>query len=410
MTMARKRVLILTLSFGTGHVVASAAIAQATRQLDGAAEVRTIDCIQFSTWWFRAAYVWPYWMMIRFAPWLWIRLFRARQTGMHQQTAPAWLFRLGCRRVFQQIREWKPDVLVATEVGACEIASLAKRHQGLCTPLCAVATDHESEPVWVKEEVDQYFVPTPRVAEQLNRWGVDRQRISVSGIPVHSKFFRGAASGVIREKFGFPNDRPLVLIMGGGMGPLRMDQIVGELSTLPRALSIVAVAGLNTKMQKRLEQMKPQMPSDKSLAIYGWVENVDELMRAADVLVTKPGGITLTEASSVGVPMVCVNPIPGPEQVHCRLIEEEELGAVARGLDEVCAKVAAILDRGKPRASRPFPGWLRRDAAEQIARSALQGFSSTRTQEGNAYHTLPADSGAVPGREARVLLQSFETE
>jgi processive 1,2-diacylglycerol beta-glucosyltransferase len=408
--MARKRILILTLSIGTGHVVASAAVSQAIRQLDRAAEVRTIDCVELGTWWFRAGYVWPYWMMIRFAPWLWIRLFRARQVRMHQQTAPAWLFRLGCRRVFQQIRAWKPDVLVATEVGACEIASLAKRYQRLSTPLLAVATDHESEPVWLKEEVDQYFVPTPRVAEQLNRWGVDRKRISVSGIPVHSKFLRGAASGVLREKFGFPNDRPLVLIMGGGMGPLRMDQIVRELSTLPRALSIVAVAGLNVKMQKRLGQMKSQMPSDKALTICGWVENVDELMRAADVLVTKPGGITLTEASSVGVPMVCVNPIPGPEQTHCRLIEQEKLGVVARNMDEVNAKVAEILDGGKRRASRPFPAWLRRNAAEQIAMSVLEGVSRPGLQEGYAYRIPPSGPVAVPGKKARVLLESLETE
>ncbi|MBZ5535032.1 MAG: glycosyltransferase [Acidobacteriia bacterium] len=408
--MSRKRILILTLSFGTGHVVASAAISQAIRQLDGAAEVRTIDCIQLGTWWFRAAYVWPYWMMIRFAPSLWIRLFKARQSRMHRQTVPAWLFRLGCYRVFRQIRAWNPDILVATEVGACEIASLAKRHQGLSTPLFAVATDHESEPVWLKEEVDQYFVPTPRVAEQLSRWGVDRTRITVSGIPVHRKFFTGASSEVVREKLGFPNDRPLVLIMGGGMGPLRMDQIVRELSTLPRALTIVAVAGLNAKIQKRLEQVRSQMPSDKSLTIYGWVENVDELMRAADVLVTKPGGITLTEASSLGVPMVCVNPIPGPEQTHCRLIEQEKLGVVARSMDEVCAKVAEIIDGAKPGTSWPLPEWLKRDAAEQIAMSALEGVLLSRTQEGIAYRTLPAGPGAVPGREARVLLQSLETE
>ncbi|MBZ5552257.1 MAG: glycosyltransferase [Acidobacteriia bacterium] len=408
--MARKRILILTLSFGTGHVVASEAIAQAIRLLDRAAEVRTIDCIQLATWWFRAAYVWTYWMMIRFAPSLWIRLFRARQTRMHQQTAPGWIFRLGCRRVFQQIRAWKPDVLVATEVGACEIASLAKRHQGLTIPLLAVATDHESEPVWLKEEVDQYFVPTPGVAEQLNRWGVDRQKISVSGIPVHSKFFRGTADGEIRDKLKFPNDRPLVLIMGGGMGPLRMDQIVRELSTLPRALSFVAVTGLNAKMQKRLGQLKSQMPPDKSLTIHGWVENVDELMRAADVLVTKPGGITLTEACSVGVPMVCVNPIPGPEQTHCRLIEEEHLGVVARSVNEVCAKVEEIIDGGKPWASRPSPGWLKRDAAKQIAGSALEGVWPPRTQEGNVYYAPPAGPGAVPGKKAPVLLQPLETE
>jgi processive 1,2-diacylglycerol beta-glucosyltransferase len=408
--MAHKRILILTLSFGTGHVVASATISQAIQKIDRTAEVRTIDCIQLGSWWFRATYVWSYWMMIRFVPSLWARLFKARQTQRHRQTAPDWFFRLACRRVFREIREWRPDVLVATEVGACEIASLAKRAHSVSARLLAVATDHESEPVWLKKEVDHYFVPTPRVAEQLHRWGADRQKISVSGIPVHPKFFSRPPSRATKMKLGFHADRPLVLIMGGGMGPLRMDQIVSQLSTLPLALSLVAVTGLNAGLQKRLERLRLQMPPDKPLTVCGWVENVEEWMGAADVLVTKPGGITLTEASSAGVPMVCVNPLPGPEQIHCRLIEREKLGVLARSIEEVAAKVAEIINAGKPGMSRPIPEWLRRDAAEQIALSALQDTFPPHDTEGNVFEAQRAGRDAGQPEKDPMLVESFETE
>jgi processive 1,2-diacylglycerol beta-glucosyltransferase len=369
--MTRKRILILTLSFGSGHVVASAAIEEALRAFDSAAEVKVLDCIERGSWWFRALYVWPYWLMIRHAPWLWARLFRTRHEKQHRQTAPRWLFRWGCRQVFREIRQWQPEVLVATEVGACEIASLAKKRGWTQAPLVAVSTDHESEPAWVTGAVDQYFVSTEEVAAKLRRWGVDRRRIVTSGIPVLRKFHekgRGAAS---KEKLGLAVDRPMVLVMGGGMGPLPMDQIVSELARLPMPLSIVAVAGLNSRMKKKLERSRRQMPFDKSLEVYGWMDCVDELMRAADVLVTKPGGLTLTEAASVGTPMVCVNPIPGPEERHCELIERENLGVVARSIEEVSSHVARWVKVSHP-APRCAPEWLRRDSAQQIAAAVLE--------------------------------------
>lgn len=392
--MKRKRILILTLSFGAGHVMASAAITEAIRLIDSGAEVRTIDCLQLSSWGFRAAYAWPYWMMIRFAPSLWARLFQTRHTGRHDQTAPEWLFRLGCRRVFQELREWQPDVILATEVGACEIASLARRSGVTSAPILAVTTDHESEPVWAKEEVDQYFVPTLAAGEQLIQWGVSKKKIVVSGIPVLRKFHSGASSREIRERLRFSTDRPLVLVMGGGMGPLRMDDISRQLIKVPGAFSIVAVTGKNLKLRKRVERLRGEMPAGKSLTVFGWVENVDELMRAADVLVTKPGGLTLTEAASVGVPMVCVNPIPGPEEAHCRLVEEEKLGLVARRIDEVSARVTEIIAAAGPARRWPVPDWLRRDAAEQIARSALQGAFMVSSLEDVSFQAQRARPGA----------------
>lgn len=370
--MTGKRVLILTLSFGTGHVMASSAIAEAARDIHPQSEVRIMDCIEAGTAWFRAAYVWPYWMMLRFAPFLWARLFEARQKRQHQQTAPPWLFRWGCWRVFRVIRQWQPEVIVATEVGACEIAVLAKKRRWTRAPIVAVATDHESEPVWVKRDVDRYCVPTPAAAEQLIRWGARRERIVMTGIPVSKRFHSQASAEAMKRRLGLPTDRPMVLVMGGGMGPLRMDQIVRELaSSLRPTVSIVVITGLNERMRRRVNKMRSTISPDNSVAVHGWVENVNEWMQAADVLVTKPGGLSLTEAATVGLPMVCVNPIPGPEENHCRFIEREGLGVVARSMEEVSAKVKTLLAARATATSRPTPAWLKRDAAEQIARLAI---------------------------------------
>lgn len=408
--MANKRILVLTLSFGTGHVMASVAIDEAIRKIDPKAEVRLLDCLRFSSAWFRALYVWPYWMMIRFAPSLWARLFKARHTQQHRQTAPHWLFRWGCRQVFDEIKRWQPDVLVATEVGACEMAAMAKRRHITPAPLLAVMTDYESEPVWMQPEVNQFFVPTVEVAGQLAQWGVDRRQIVVSGIPLLSRFHRVERSHEDKERLGLLLDRPMVLVMGGGMGPLRMDQIVRELTGLPQPLSIVAVAGRNLKMQEKLELLRAQSNSKNSLVVYGWVDHVDELMRAADVLVTKPGGLTFTEAASLGVFLVCINPIPGPEEIHCRLIEREKLGVVVESIAEVGVKVAQVINTAPSKSARPAPGWLKRDAAERIAMSALENaiwLLACRENKVESHSSLPS---TVPLESEQLLLKSYESE
>lgn len=401
--MLRKRILILTLSFGAGHVMASEAIAESLRRLDRDAEVRVLDCIRLSSLAFRWLYVWPYWMMIRYAPSLWGRLFRARQEKQHQQTAPMWLFRWGCRRVFEEIKMWRPEVIVATEVGACEIASIAIRRGLSQATLLAVATDHEFEPVWVRPEVDRHFVPTTTVAQQLAGWGVEAARIEVSGIPVLEKFHHRCSAASAKERLQLPADCPMILVMGGGMGPLRMDQIVRALTTLPGPLSIVAIAGWNSKMRRRLERMRPAMPSNTALKVFGWTDGVDQLMRAADVLVTKPGGMTLTEAACVGLPMVCVNPIPGPEEVHCRLIEREQLGAVARSIQEIPRLVENHLHAGR----KQTPEWLIHDAADRIAACALEKAAPLRLTH-VASETAPQ---AIPRRDPlHADSHAYETE
>jgi len=121
------RVLVLTLSFGSGHVRAAEAVARELARQAPGADVRVVDALADSRALFRACYVWPYWVMVRRAPALWERFFNARVARMDEHTAPAWALRWGCPRVFKSIAEFEPDVIVAAEVAACELAVLARR-------------------------------------------------------------------------------------------------------------------------------------------------------------------------------------------------------------------------------------------------------------------------------------------
>ncbi len=180
------RILVLTLSFGSGHLRASQAIAKELKRIAPRADVRVVDALAECRLWFRACYEWPYWFMLRYAPALWDRLNRARLEDKHDRTAPQWAFRLGCPKVFDAIEKFKPDVIVAGEVAACEMAVIGRQMGITQAPIVNVITDYEAEPIWVKREVDAYFVPDENVRAEMIDWGAPADRISISGIELES--------------------------------------------------------------------------------------------------------------------------------------------------------------------------------------------------------------------------------
>jgi processive 1,2-diacylglycerol beta-glucosyltransferase len=322
-----RRILVLTLSFGSGHVRAAQAVARELRRREPDADVRVCDALEGSRLLFRAFYVWPYWAMVRYIPSVWGRFFAARVARGDSATAPSWAFRRGCAHVFQLIEEFSPEVVVACEVAACELAALAKREGLTRARLVNVITDHEAEPVWVKPEVDAYAVADECVREQLRAWGAPPERVTVCGIPVDEAFRTRHDAEETRRRHGINDSAPLVLLMGGGMGPTRMDRVAASLCRAGVPLHIVAVTGRDARARRRLGRLKAEPPA--TLRVLGWAEDVAALMQAAAVLVTKPGGLTTAEAALSSLPSVFFDAIHGPEQRNAARFTEAGAAIIA---------------------------------------------------------------------------------
>jgi processive 1,2-diacylglycerol beta-glucosyltransferase len=370
------RVLVLTLSFGSGHGRAATAVAAKLRALSPDADVRVIDALDRAAFWFRAVYVWPYWVMLRRAPGLWRRLFDARLRNGSRHTAPEWTFRHGCARTLDEIAAFRPDVIVAAEVGAGEIAAIARRRGLTNAPIASVITDHHAEPAWVAPEVTAYVVADDSVRDQLLSWGARASQISVCGIPTDSRFEDLLDTNSVRARYGCAADVPLVLLMGGGMGPSRMDLVAAGLCASGRAMHVVAVAGHDARVRRRLDRVRAT-PS-ASLTVCGWVDDVPALMRSAAVLVTKPGGLTTAEAAICGLPTVLFDPIPGPEERNALRLVDAGAGVLTRETVQTTAAVCSILDdtaRHRAMASEATR-LATRSAAESAARVILDRAAS----------------------------------
>jgi processive 1,2-diacylglycerol beta-glucosyltransferase len=364
-------VLVLTLSFGSGHVRAAQAVAAELRHQVPSSTVLVVDALAECRWLFRACYEWPYWLMLRYAPSLWDRFSTARVNQKHTGTAPAWAFRMGCPKVFSTIKTFNPDVIVAAEVAACELAAIARRRGLIPAPILNVITDYEAEPIWVQPEVEAFTVPDESVGAELISWGAPANRISRCGIPIAPDFDTVNNPKAVRLRYGISDSAPVVLLMGGGMGPTRMDQVVAKLCESNIHMHIVAIAGKDKRALRRLERLKVNPPM--SLRVIGWTNDVAALMQAACLLVTKPGGLTISEAARCSLPVIFFDPIPGAELVNARRMVDAGAALITEGPAETAHAITSLLQDGESTDAMAFRShtMARPNARKEIATLVL---------------------------------------
>ncbi len=365
------KVLVLTLSFGSGHVRAAQAVADELGRQVPSSNVLVVDALAECRPLFRACYEWPYWLMLRYAPGLWDRFSTARVNQKHEGTAPAWAFRMGCPKVFSTIKSFDPDVIVAAEVAACEMAAIARRLGLTRAPILSVITDYEAEPIWVQPEVAAFTVPDESVRAELVSWGAPANRISICGIPVDPAFDAVHDPKAVRLRYGISDKAPMVLLMGGGMGPTRMHQVAKQLCESNVPMHIVAIAGKDKHALRRLKPVKANAPV--SLRVVGWTDEVAALMQAARLLVTKPGGLTISEAALCSLPVVFFDPIPGAEFINARRMVDAGAAVIAQGPVETARVIVSLLrdDESTDAMALRSNKLARPTARRDIARLAL---------------------------------------
>ena len=369
--MKGPRIMVLTLSFGSGHVRAAKTIAEELLFQEQNAVVRVVDVLAVSRVLFHLAYVWPYWAMVRYSPERWDRLFSRRVEDKHRQTAPEWAFQFGCPQVFKSIREFEPDAIVATEVAACEIAASAKRRGLTKARIVNVITDYEAEPIWVQPEVNIYAVGDKYVADQLATWGAPLDKMQIVGIPTARSFLVPHDKHSSRAKYELNDTAPVVLIMGGGMGPTHMDDVAARLLESERPIQIVALTGNDKRARRRLGRL--QSSPSASLRVLGWTDDVPALMQVASALITKPGGLTISEAAASALPLVLFDAIPGPERRNARRVAEAGAGIWRNGAHVAADAAVQLLhnEETRQRMSAKANTLACPEAAAKIARLAL---------------------------------------
>src|SRR5439155_3760789 len=194
-----------------------------------------------------------------------------------------------------------------------EIIASMKKKKEIRLPQMTVTTDFETHRLWVNQPCEHFTTATAEGAAYLRHWGVGADDISVTGIPIHPVFAKAKDRGECMKRQGMQGGRPVVLQSAGGFGVGPIEQIFRSILDVKPPIELVVVTGRNAAAKKKLEALAAACPSRQRVQILGFTDQMDELMAAADVVVSKPGGLTTSETLARGAAMVIVNPIPGQE-------------------------------------------------------------------------------------------------
>ncbi|HEY6194677.1 MAG TPA: glycosyltransferase, partial [Candidatus Eisenbacteria bacterium] len=381
------RIAILHATAGSGHKSAAVAIAHALESLAPGAQVREVDTLVFASRFYRSTYAQGYSAMAQRAPRLWGALYALwGQQRVNRSAGPAReaLDRLALRGLVRVVERERPDAIVCTHFLPVEALYPIRGRGRLDVPLHVVITDFTAHPLWAYPHVDRYFVASDAVAEELAGHGVPRGRIEVTGIPVDPRFALVNGRAGVRTRFGLSNERPLVLVMGGGAGVGPMAELAERLASLPSAPQVLVLCGTNARLERQIGALGPAHGG--RVRAMGFTPHVDLLLEAADLLVSKAGGLTCAEALVKHTPLVVFRPTPGQEVGNARYLEAGGAAVHADSLDTVAATVSRWLEdpQALQRARDNATGLARPRAAEDIARRVLESVRRERRDDAGA--------------------------
>lgn len=273
------------------------------------------------------------------------------------------------------IERERPDVVVCTHAFPSGAMAEYKRLYDDAPPVVGIVTDFAIHGFWIHTNIEGYCVATDAMRDVLVGRDVEPDRIQVSGIPVDPRFAPTQESvESLRERLGLPLDRHIALMMGGGLGIGPLEHMLQSLDNVEAPIAAVVIAGRNSRVERRVLEAAETVRYP--VRVLRFVGNVFDYMHAADVFVTKPGGLSTAEALAAGVPMVLCKPIPGQEERNVRVLTDWGAALRVRSLDELPrALTTALTDSARRkrmvaatrRYGRPDAA---RDAAELIVRLA----------------------------------------
>ena len=313
------RILILTVPHGASHQRAANALRTALLEIQPGVQVEVVNALDHCARWFRAYYN-AYEIPLKYWPslWGWIERFQDKQGA----TSPDWLNRRGAQPLFRFIQRFAPDVVIATEVGICELAAMFKREANAPFGLVGVEL-MDFHPAWVQPEIDLFLATHEDLAAELVAAGAPRNKVVTCGQPIDPAFLSLPDRESARQRLGIELDVPLLLVLFGGAGIAKPRRILKEIKKLKQLFQVVFICGRNQRLEKEIRKRGRGLPHCCAL---GWVNNMHEWMVAADLLISKPGGSTLTEAFACGLPMLAFDPHPGNEERTCGWIERWGVG------------------------------------------------------------------------------------
>lgn len=308
----KKKVLIVYATGGMGHVTAAKAAEEAFKKYHPDIEVASIDIIDFASGLYKTIFVKGYNFVSAKYPGIWGWLYRVFNKKKNQGLA-SWLsIKAISKKFIPFIQELNPDFIVSTHPLPAMLISRSK-DDGLKNILSSiVVTDFGCHSFWVDENTNYYFVATDAVKLCLQNYKVNADQIVVTGIPIQGKFSESITRAQIAKSLEISDKKFTVLIVGGQLDIESLIEILTKVSDKNEEIQFLVVAGRDKTLKEAID--KSDIGQKENVKTFGFVDNMHEMMSAADIIFSKAGGLTTSECMAKELPMIINQVIPGQEE------------------------------------------------------------------------------------------------
>ncbi len=344
-SVKNKKILLLSASVGSGHNMAARAVSKYLELSGFDGEVRFEDVLDYTNPVFRFLYRDAYLMVTgRFTHFFAACYDKADRPWKDYHKRKA-LFSPNLSNLRKMIINFNADIIICTHFLAAEAVTWLKNEGKISSKLCTVVTDIDPHAWWLCKGADHFFVAMGESKEYLIHTGVPADNISVSGIPIDPKFAQNKNKDEMWKKLSLAPDLPVIIVSGGGEGIGATEKQFDELRRLNNPAQLVVICGNNNKLKSRLEAYNSKLPADSNIKMHivGYTTDMDEYMLAADLLIGKPGGMTVFEAMAMGLPMLIFMPLAGQEERNSDHLLEEGVAIRCNSLVTLPYKVDRLL-------------------------------------------------------------------
>ncbi|MBC8003440.1 MAG: hypothetical protein H7X97_12705 [Opitutaceae bacterium] len=370
------RILIATVTAGGGHLAAASALEEAWRAMRPSDVLEKVDVLDYVPKLHKKIYAEGYVKLIERAPELYAMVFNKTDNPSLMRKLTRWrrTFAEKTNRKFvKHLREFRPEVVLCTHFLPPEILGALKTKLTEFQPqVVSVITDFEAHALWMEPSVNLYCVATEETRARLIARGGSAEDIVVTGIPIGARFNQPVDAAAVRKQHGLRDDLPTLLVLGGGFGMGPVAEILDQLDQIDSAFQTVVVAGRNEELRRDLAVQDHRHPTH----ILGFTRNMHELMTVADLIVSKPGGLTTSEALALGRPLFILNPIPGQEAANSDFLLERGAATKVNRVEDLPFRIKQLLGSGKLKEiARAAKALGRPNAAADICREVVRRFA-----------------------------------
>lgn len=364
--------LILSTATGQGHNSAALAIAENLRSKN--CTVKIMDVLKSGKKDVSEPVSKLYSGITVHAPRFFHGLYRAGElvSSSKRRSPIFYLNTLYADKLYGKIRCFMPDVIVCTHLFSAQAITYIREKYGLKIPCAGIATDYTCSPFWEESLLDSYVIPAAALLDEFTGKGIPKQKLIPIGIPVRAQFQKKTLKQDARRKFGF-TAKHICVIMGGSMGYGKIGELTAALLAAIPDSQAAAVCGKNKSLFRELDGIANTIP-------FEYIDDIGTLMDAADVILTKPGGLSTTEALVKRIPTVLTRPIPGCEQKNAAFLSSIGAACHAETTESAVERARRLLFDGSSaeKMIEAQKKHIRKDAAGTIGDYLIEMCRSSR--------------------------------